>query len=363
MAVKSILPNTNLTGVDIRDTLNANGGSVGDNFTSFFTSGANINMWSKYKPVISTTLFFDLSLWQSSGFRGDLGDCGLNIKTYSPSTFKTAAKAGTTGWSYKIPSGGSSEPMRLGDFRGYCPSAYNPLGGVASSGLITNGKVTFAVDVAISGTSDTNITLADIKIGGSNGTSLSNYYFGVFVWNSSQSYFYTASSKIGTNANLTIEVPITVAGEYNYIPFLSSVAQTTGSDVSATIVSCNKGAQTLKVVSSGTLRKVIPNGTWNASGTGVVGVSATLVNATSASVTFTGIKIQLRYGSDGASSSLLDTISYSGSVTVAANSSKTIYFDDITENYNQSRTYWLAGYADNTTETTYNQVDEFSPEG
>lgn len=363
MAVKTILPTTNLTGADIRDTLNANGGSVGDNLTSFFSDGANINMWSKYKPVISTTLFFDLSLWQSSGFRGDLGDCGLNIKTYSPSTFKTAAKKGTTGWSYKVPTGGNSAPMRLGDFRGYCPSAYNPLGNVASSGLISNGNVTFAIDIAISGTSDTNITLADIKIGGSNGTSLSNFYFGVYVWNNNNSYFYTSSSKIGTNANLTISVPITVAGEYNFIPFLSSAAQTTGSDVSATIVSCNKSAQKLTVVSSGSLKKVIPNGAWNASGTKVIGVSATLINDTSASVTFTGITVQLRYGSDGASSSLLDTVSYSGSVTVAAKGNRTIYLSDITENYNQARTYWLAGYSGQTTETTYNQVDEYQPEG
>ena len=363
MAVYDILPDTDLKGVDVRDTLNANGGSVGDNFTSFFTSGANINMWSKYKPVISTTLFFDLSLWQSSGFRGDLGDCGLNIKTYSPSTFKSAAKAGTTGWSYKVPTGGTSAPMRLGDFRGYCPSAYNPLGNIASSGLISNGNVTFAVDVAISGTSDTNITLADIKIGGSNGTSLSNYYFGVYVWNNNNSYFYTSSSKIGTSYNMTISIPITTAGEYNFIPFLSSVAQTTGSDVSATIVSCNKAAQKLTVVSSGSLKKVIPSGTWNASGTKVIGVSATLINDTSASVTFTGITIQLRYGSDGASSNLLDTVSYNGYVTVAAKGNKTIYFSDITESYNQARTYWLAGYSAETTEISYNNVEEYAPEG
>lgn len=363
MAVYDVLPETNLTGADVRDTLNANGGSVGDNFTSYFTDGARINMWSKYKPVISTTLFFDLTLWKSRGFRGDLGDCGLNINTYTPSTFKTAAKNGATGWSYKAPSGGSSEPMRLGDFRGYCASAYNPLGNVASSGLISNGTVTFAVDVAISGTSQTNITLADIKIGGSNGVALSNYYFGVYVWNNSSSYFYTASSPIGANSNLTVSVPITATGEYNFMPFLSSKPQTTGNDdASAKIVSCNKSAQKLKVVSSGSIRKVMPNGSWNASGTHVVGVSATLINASSSSVTFTGIKVQLRYGPDGDSSSLLDRISYSGSVTVAANGSKTIYLSDITENYNQARTYWLAGFADNTTETTYNQVDEYAPE-
>ena len=53
---------------------------------------------------------------------------------------------------------------------------------------------------------------------------------------------------------------------------------------------------------------------------------------------------------------------YSGSVTVAANGSTTVSMPDITSAYDQSRTYWLAGYADITTETVYNQVEENSPE-
>jgi len=356
----AVIPTTDVNlATEARNVLNSAGGSVSDVLETFFSSSAKLNMWSKFKPVVDKTLFFDLSTWQSSGYKGSNGKCGLTIPTYSPSTFRTAAKNGTTGWSYTPPTGGTTEPYRLGDFRGYCTDAYNPTGAVVTNGIISNGKVTFSIDVAITGTSSTNLTLNDIEI---NDVPLSNYYMGVFVWNSSSSFFYTSSSKIGSNSDLTVSIPITTAGTYNYIPFLSSAAQTTGSDVSATIISCNKKAQEVKIVTSGSLIKVIPSGAWNAGGTAVENITATLINTTSASVTFTGIKVQLRYGSTGASSSLITTASYSGSVTVAANSQKTVDIPSISNSYNQSRTYWLAGYADITTETVYNQVDENSPE-
>lgn len=344
----------------VRDVLNTAGGSVGNDVSSFFKSAAKLNMWSKYKPVVSTTLFHSFALWKSSGYRGDSGDCGLSITVYTPSSFMTAAKNGTTGWSYTLPTGGKDKPMRLGDFRGYCTDAYNPTGAVATSGIISNGKVSFSIDVALTGSSDTNLTLSDILIGGSSGVSLSNYYLGIYMWKDDENLFYTSASKIGVDSNLTVSIPVSTTGTYKYIPFLSSVAQTTGEAVTANIVSCNKPAQEVTVVSSGSLKKVIPNGAWNSAGTAVTYVTATLVNATSSQVTFTGIKVQLRYGSTGASSNLIKTVSYSGSVAVAANSNTTVDMSDITSTYDQSLTYWLAGYADITTETVYNQVEENS---
>lgn len=353
----AIIGETNITMSSVRDTLNGAGGSVGNDLQSFFSSAAKLNMWSKYKPVVSSTLFFDLATWKASGYKSN--KCGLTINTYSPATFKNAAQAGTTGWSYTPPRGGTTEPMRLGDFRGYCTTAYNPIGAAVTNGIISNNKLTFAIDVAITGSSSTNLTLNDIEI---NGVSLSNYYLGVYLWNSSTSRFYTSSVKVGSNANLTVEIPLTTAGTYRWIPFLSSAAQTTGNDVSATIVSCNKTSQEIKVVTSGTLRKVVPLGSWNASGTAVTNITASLVNSTSSSVTFTNIKVQLRYGSNGASSSLITTSSYSVNVTVPANSMKTINMPDISSKYDPSRVYWLAGYSTETTETSYNQVEEYSPE-
>ena len=107
MAVYEILPDTDLKGVDVRDTLNANGGSVGDNFTSFFTSGANLNKWSKYKPVINADFaFFDINTWKSEGYKGKDKRCGLAINTYAPASFKTDVSNGVSmAWGYNIPYG------------------------------------------------------------------------------------------------------------------------------------------------------------------------------------------------------------------------------------------------------------------
>ena len=350
----------------VREVLNAAGGSVGNDITTFFKPAAKLNMWSKYKPVVSKELFYSFALWKSEGYRGDDGNCGLTIPTYSDvEPFKTAAQSGETGWRYTPPAGGTTQPMRLGDFRGYCTDAYNPVGAVVTNGIISNGKVSFSIDVAIDGTSNTNLTLSDIHIGGKNGTSLSDYYLGVYAWGKdvSGSHFYTSANKVGVPADLTVEIPITTPGTYYYLPFFSSVAQTSTTASKVTVVSCNKKAQEVKIVSSGSLRKVIPMGTWNAAGTAVTGITATLVNATTSSVTFSGIKVQLRYGDTGEGSSLVKTVSYSGSVTVAANGQSAVELPNITASYDQAETYWLAGYADNTTETVYTQVEESSPEG
>ena len=46
-----VLNKTNLKASEIRDALVAGGGVVDNNTLSFFKGSANVNMWSKYKPV------------------------------------------------------------------------------------------------------------------------------------------------------------------------------------------------------------------------------------------------------------------------------------------------------------------------
>lgn len=50
MAVYNVIP-ARFTNLDIRDTLNANGGSVGDNSSDYFGVRANVNIFSLKKPV------------------------------------------------------------------------------------------------------------------------------------------------------------------------------------------------------------------------------------------------------------------------------------------------------------------------
>ena len=49
--VYDVLPTTNLKYDDVRDTLNSAGGSVNNIMSSLFTEAANIDVWSKRKPV------------------------------------------------------------------------------------------------------------------------------------------------------------------------------------------------------------------------------------------------------------------------------------------------------------------------
>lgn len=125
MAVYDVLPKTNLEFQDIRDTLNANNGSVSNVVSSAFQSGANINKWAKYKPVRLNQDFpaYD-RYWKANDYY-----CGFDLKSAKYSNAGDIGKVFPT-WNYLLPRGGSDEPFRLGDFRGYYPKAnvqYVPL--------------------------------------------------------------------------------------------------------------------------------------------------------------------------------------------------------------------------------------------
>ena len=358
----AVIGETNITMARVRDILNGAGGSVGDNLTSFFSTGANLNKWSKYKPVIHADFaFFDINTWKSEGYKGKDKRCGLAINTYTPASFKTAISNGESmAWGYNIPYGTSAAPMRLGDFRKYCTTAQNPIGHVATNGLITSSGVSFAIDVAVADSSDTNLTFSDIEI---NGVKLTNYYLGVYLWSRFASRFYTSSNKIGSGMDLNVTIPLSASlgGEYQFVPFLSSKPQTTGSDdSSSTIISCNiePTAVTLKIAAD--MRTATPLGTWNEMNNKVTHLSVYLSNDTSSEVTFTNIKVQLRKstGTDHASSELVTSVSYSGSVKVSARGYAFVDMPDISHARSSSYNYWIAGYADQTTKVVYWQIEE-----
>lgn len=349
MAVYEVLPFTNLTDSDIMDTLNA--------------SSRKINMWSKFKPVVSPKLFHSYEEWTGGGFRGFDGQCGLTITLYDPEGFKDAAKDGGGAWTYNKPSGGTTEPIRWGDYRGYCYTAYNPIGSVAASGIISNGVLSFAIDSAITGESDTNLTLDDIRIGGEQGVPLSEYYFGIFLWNDYNEYFYTSKTKIGSDSDLNVSIPAPAEGDYSFIPFLSSTIQS-GNDVEATIISCNKKVQGITVRASSTLKSVQPTGTWNVSNTQVE-VGAFLHNTGTSSTTFTGVTVELWENNlETGVEQKVRTASYSGEISVSANSTEMVEFQQPIKYERKSNCdYYLLGYSNETTESTYGEIDEMSLEG
>lgn len=138
MAVLTVIPRTNVSAADIRDTLNNYGGSCTNDIKTFFTNGA-INPGNKYKPVPLAVDFcqdFDSSAanYYANWWKGNDGFCGYNI----PTTSVGATVDGV--WSYNPPSGGTSEPFRLGDFRGYRPQAYTDMfGDFDLSSIYVNG--------------------------------------------------------------------------------------------------------------------------------------------------------------------------------------------------------------------------------
>ena len=358
----AVIGETNITMSLVRDTLSGAGGSVGDNLTSFFTSGANLNKWSKYKPVINPDFtFFDINTWKSEGYKGKDKRCGLAINTYKPASFMNAISGGESmAWGYNIPYGTSAAPMRLGDFRKYCTTAYNPIGHVVTNGLITSNGVSFAIDVAIVDSSETNLTLNDIEV---NGVKLTNFYLGVYLWSRVASRFYTSPNKIGSGSNLNVTIPLSAAlsGTYRFVPFLSSLPQITDTvDDGATIISCNIEPREITLEVAADMRTATPLGTWNNSNSGITQLSVYLSNNTSSEVTFSNIKVQLRRstGTSSASSELVTTVSYSGSVKVAAYGSAFVDMPDISHIRSSSYNYWLAGYADQTTKVVYYEIEE-----
>ena len=118
----AVIPNNNIDlAKNIGQVLNSAGGSVNQNQPlTYFQADAKINDNSRYKPV-SYGKNFDMT---DNDFYAV--DWGFSIPTYSNfGTMKTAIKNGET-WTYVRPSGGSSSPYRLGDFRGYDTEAQVP---------------------------------------------------------------------------------------------------------------------------------------------------------------------------------------------------------------------------------------------
>lgn len=101
----------------IKSTLQGGGGSVSNDLLTFFTTGAKINPWSKWKPIIYPADFVD----NEASFKAY--DWGIAIPTVNSIE---KAFEGSSVWTHKLPTGGSNAPYRLGDFRNYRPDATSP---------------------------------------------------------------------------------------------------------------------------------------------------------------------------------------------------------------------------------------------
>lgn len=184
-----------------------------------------LNKWSKYKPV----RYANVAPQRGAGsvwWKANDGNCGLNIPNYSNiSLMFTDLRNGVEMWNYLQPTGGASQPFRLGDFGGYEHSAQPPfiplnLADVyyASTGTIT-GTMWCALDLRVQ--SEYELTLADLGLG--------EMYFGVAISIQGSSIFkhMTESTTLLSGSGGGIDVPLTgLPGMYDVVYFLAENAKT-----------------------------------------------------------------------------------------------------------------------------------------
>lgn len=229
MAVQTILPETNLTYTDIRDTLNAGGGSVDNTVASAFKPTAKINIFSKHKPVIRKVDFcqdFDSTKpnYFPEWWKGTSGNCGIVFKNVSsPSDLPDVIDGELNGWEHQLPQGGENAPFRLGDFCGYDSNAKPFVEGFSLSRVTVENKSSssFSVNFIVvpDETKPTSLTFSDFN------TSLANYYPAVYIRKGTLGYFISASNTVSSGSNLSVDVPTNGldTGEWEVYTFLSEV--------------------------------------------------------------------------------------------------------------------------------------------
>lgn len=117
-----------LKAIDIRDTLSNYGGKVDNKTSSYFTKDANINRWSKHKPIPNSKLFlpFDDEAWNKQTGTIPMVSMHSNLQ-YEPALIEVWNGCSEDEWfEYAPPTGGTSQPLRMGDFRGYRADATSP---------------------------------------------------------------------------------------------------------------------------------------------------------------------------------------------------------------------------------------------
>lgn len=235
MAVHDVLPTENLSVNDIIDTLVANGGELGEGLTSWhdtrslFNTAASINIASRHKPIIRAVNFcqdFDSTKpnYDEDWWKGADGWCGLSpLKVGNFKLIPQHVDGHNNGWSYFLPNGGESAPMRLGDFAQYYPNAR-----MFISDLILPEKVykkdvddilvTFNTAVG----NDLQLGVDDFPFSSTPefGT-LAGGYVGVVVENASGSVVGAATAQTLNETSFRIEARNLPEGVITFYPFIS----------------------------------------------------------------------------------------------------------------------------------------------
>ena len=195
--VYDLIPETNVKAEDIRDTLNANGGSVSNDLLTFFSTNAKVNKWARFKPE-SYKKNFDLTDEERMS-----NHYGLNLTSHQY-LFGSASNIVVTdgkvdisndkngflyklcmgtigGFEYILPQGGENSPYRLGDFRGYNPSAVNPLPYVADGTYKYSDVGAVDIPMTIATPVPNGLTMEILSFNAN--LPLKNMYYGMIIYN------------------------------------------------------------------------------------------------------------------------------------------------------------------------------------
>lgn len=188
----------------ISTTLVANTIGVGSNDVGTLCTSNKINAWSKWKPVSYQTM-------------GSLTLDQLKETNYGLTTTPVTNPDNLTEWLYTHPSGGSSSPYRLGDFRNYnhvATAVFSPVPDIDVNKLDTDTcRVDFMFNV---GGSDTLLGLSDFI-----GTTIGSLYIAVILNDGTTNYIKTSSVNIDNGAAY-IEFPIKTGYFADFIGALSA---------------------------------------------------------------------------------------------------------------------------------------------
>lgn len=188
--------------VDVRDTINAYGGSADNALQSFFQQN-DVNKWAKFKDVKLYANFSD------DWYRGDNGLCGFTTDSVvfnDVSALVAAYDSGST-FIFDPPQGGTTTPMRLGDFRKYQYTAKAPIWDFYVNRAFVSSDSASTIDCELvdnhSGiNADYNLILADFGA--------SDWFFGCIIKAGNGYFTKKHSDMIGGSAIITNRI-ITVS--------------------------------------------------------------------------------------------------------------------------------------------------------
>lgn len=210
--------------VSISQIQTALGVSSSVNKLSQLCTHANVNKWSKYKPIkyaangIMSQYDYTNERWKddSTWWKGSDGNMGFTPYTTTNFTnIRNNTTGGMNGWTYSGTPTGGTYPYRQADFIGYnhnaVPAARNFMGTTRTK---NQGQFSAQCDIA---TNADNVTLQDFA---------QSLYFGAAIVNGSGNVVFYGTNGNTWNGAVSFVLRGVNQGTYTVVPFLCTQAIT-----------------------------------------------------------------------------------------------------------------------------------------